>query len=121
MKVNRRDVGDVVILDIKGHLDGDPKSGKHATVFETIASEGKKKVIVNLEDVRTIGPKGIGLLLEGWKTMEDAFGELVLVNASGKTHGVFETARARPVFRMLGTEKDALRYFSLPRMERFGM
>ena len=111
MEITRRDIHDVVVLDIKG------KPAKGAEVvecrawFETIITEGKRKLLVNLAGIDTINSIGLGIIISGQGAMKRAGGHVALGGVSERIHRVLDVTKFGPLFLVFATEREALDNF----------
>ena len=108
MKITRRNIDDVVVLDLKGKLMGGQEDEYFRELYEEIMSDGKRKVIINLAEVNWIASTGIGMLIRAYKTISEAGGHLVLANVSEELRRVFNVLRLGHVFPIFDTEQDAI-------------
>ena len=54
MKIRQREIDDVVILDVNGKIMGGPDSEVFQETIKSLIDSGKRKVLVNLENVNWI-------------------------------------------------------------------
>ncbi len=114
MRVNRRDLDNAVVLELKGQLTGGPEAEKFRDLFKSIVDEGKKNVIVNIKDVDWISSTGIGIMIRGYKTVKEADGHFILVHVGERTHQIFNVLRLYDIFKILETEEQALEFIANP-------
>ena len=114
MRVNRRDLDNAVVLELKGQLTGGPEAEKFRDLFRSIVDEGKKNVIVNIKDVDWISSTGIGIMIRGYKTVKEADGHFILVHVGERTHQIFNVLRLYDIFKILETEEQALEFIANP-------
>ena len=114
MKVNRRDLDNAVVLELKGQLTGGPDAEKFRDLFKALVDEGRKSVIVNLKDVDWISSTGIGIMIRAYKTIREADGQLVLVRVGERTQQIFNVLRLYDVFKIMDTEEQAREYMANP-------
>ena len=114
MRVNRRDLDNAVVLELKGQLTGGPEAEKFRDLFRSIVDEGKKNVIVNIKDVDWISSTGIGIMIRGYKTVKEANGHFILVHVGERTHQIFNVLRLYDIFKILETEEQALEFIENP-------
>ena len=114
MRVNRRDLDNAVVLELKGQLTGGPEAEKFRDLFKSIVDDGKKNVIVNIKDVDWISSTGIGIMIRGYKTVKEADGHFILVHVGERTHQIFNVLRLYDIFKILETEEQALEFIANP-------
>jgi anti-sigma B factor antagonist len=112
MEVTRREVGDVVILDLAGKLtigQGDVVL-RGAVVDELDA--GKNRLVVNLGGVKVIDSSGLGELIRCKVTATGKGADVKLLNANVKARKLITMAQLVGVFEMFDDEPSALASFA---------
>src|SRR5689334_4263004 len=79
-----RQTDGVVILDLAGSIEVGESSSELHLNLRSLAAEGKRSVILNLERARSIDSCGLGTLVAGYTTLERNGGRLKLLNLSPK-------------------------------------
>ena len=108
MKFSKREVDGVVVLDLKGKLQGGPEAEQFRDLFKALVDEGKTNVIINLKEVEWIASTGIGIMMRGYKTIKEANGQFVLAHVGERTQQIFNVLRLPDIFEILDTEQEAL-------------
>jgi anti-sigma B factor antagonist len=107
-----RQVGDVTVIDAAGKIT----LGEGASLFrDTIrdqASQGKKKLLLNLRDVSYIDSSGIGEMVSGFTTVTNNGGQFKLVGLSSRIKGLLQITKLHTVFDVFDDEAEAVRSFS---------
>jgi len=113
VKIARRSVGDVTILD----LDGRSTLGEGARLFrETIravVSSGQKKIIVNLSGMTYMDSAGNGELVSSFTTVLNHGGSMVLLNPTKRISDLLQLQRLYTVFDVFVDEAEAIRHFEV--------
>lgn len=112
MKFSQREVDGVVILDVKGKVQGGPEAETFRDLFRSLIKEGKKNVIINLKEVDWISSTGIGIMIRGYKTVREAGGDLVMVHVGERTQQVFNVLRLEHIFKIMDSEEEAVSYLN---------
>lgn len=112
MKFSQRELDGVVVLDLKGKLQGGPEAEQFRELFKALVENGKTNVILNLKDVEWIASTGIGIMMRGYKTIREAGGHFILVRVGERTQQIFNVLRLGDIFEILGTEEDAVAHIS---------
>jgi anti-sigma B factor antagonist len=111
LKITRRPVGDVMVLDLVGRLEiGDGDIEFAACLDELIRAE-KRKVVVNLRDVVHIDSGGIGVLVSKQASLRRRGGDLRLLHLPDSTHRALAVTRLLTVFDTFRSESDAIASF----------
>jgi anti-anti-sigma factor len=112
MEVTRRQVDDVVILD----LDGKLTIGKGDVVlrgaFVDELDVGRRKIVVNLDKVKVIDSSGLGELIRCKVTASEKSAEVKLLHANLKARKLITMAQLVGVFEMFDDEEMAVDSFS---------
>ncbi len=111
MKLKKRVVDDVAVLDLSGNVMGGPDQQTFHTAIKEIVEEGHKKVLVNLADVPWINSTGLGILMAGFITVKNAGGVLRLVNVSKRIDSLLMITKLTLVFETFESEDQALASF----------
>ena len=112
MKVTKRSKNDVVILDLDGKLiigTGDVAM-REAFVAELAA--GARKLIINLNNVKTIDSSGLGELMRCKVTAVENQAEIKLLHVNLKARKVLTMASLVGVFEMFDDEPLAVASFA---------
>lgn len=111
LKITERQVGDVTILDLEGKITIGEGSVALRTAVRRLLSEGKKKILLNLEDVSYIDSSGIGELVSSFTTVSKDGGSLKLLNLTHKVQDLLAITKLLTVFDVYDNEEKALASF----------
>ncbi len=111
MKIQLREFGTVVILDLHGKLMGGPDADSFRDTLRSLLDEGKKNVIVNLRGINWINSTGIGILITGYTTLRKHGGDLKLLNVSDRIQSILYVTKLNLIFECYGSEDEALGSF----------
>jgi anti-sigma B factor antagonist len=109
--VEKRQVGDVTILDLSGRITLGEGASTLRDSFRAIASEGPKKILLNLAGVSYIDSSGLGLLVSGFTTLTNQGGQLKLLNLMARVKDLLLITKLYTVFEVFDNEKSALHSF----------
>ena len=108
MKVSTRDAGEATIVE----LEGDMMLGYEANDFHNAISnaldDNKKKIVVDLKNVKFISSWGIGILIHGYTTVKNKEIDFVLAAVPAKIEEIFKITRLDSVFQQYNTVEAAL-------------
>jgi anti-anti-sigma factor len=113
MKIIRRDVGDVTILDLQGHIT----TGDDALYREivTLKREGRLKVLLNLASLTHVDPEGFSEILHAWRditgTAQNVTGRLKILSPRGQVEDFLTETKLLRVLEAYENEAKALRSF----------
>jgi anti-sigma B factor antagonist len=111
MKIQERQVGDVVVLDVDGEILGGPDTDAFEGAVQSALAGGSRKLLVNLGGVHWINSTGLGILIAGFTAMQRGGGALKLVNVSDRIAGLLAVTRLSTIFQSFQHEDEALRSF----------
>ena len=112
MKINQREVGGVVILDLDGKLLGGPDQWDQLKgVFKTLIKDDKKNIVVNLEKISRISSTGFGILIGRRKEVREIGGDLVLMQFQEPVKHPFYIMELNRLFKAFDSEEEALKNF----------
>jgi len=113
MDITTRDIGDIVVFDIKGEV---VRSEIHkATIHEAVKSQleqGRRNILLNLENVAIIDSWGVGEMLASYTSIQNLGGKIRLASISRKLEIVFKVTLLDRVFEIFDNEAAALGSFT---------
>lgn len=111
VKLSTRQVGDVTVVDAAGRITlGEGASTLRDTVRD-LASNGHKKLLLNLSEVSYIDSSGIGELVSGFTTITNQGGQLKLVGLTKRVKDLLQITKLYTVFEVFDDEATAVRSF----------
>ncbi len=111
MKVKTRDAGNVVVSDVSGQVMGGPDADTFHDLVKNHLGDGKNKILVNLKKVNWINSTGLGILIAGYSSVQDAGGEFKLANISDRIESILMVTKLAGIFESYETEEEALATF----------
>jgi anti-sigma B factor antagonist len=112
MKIRQREIGEVVVLDVNGKIMGGPDSEAVQATIDALVESGKRKVLVNLENVSWINSTGLGILIAGFSSLQKSGGKLKLVNVSQRIESLLAVTKLSTIFESFQQEDAAVRSFA---------
>ncbi|MBI4462251.1 MAG: STAS domain-containing protein [Acidobacteria bacterium] len=111
IKVSKRDVGGVVVLDLSGRITlGEPSAHLRETLRQLLG-QGQKKILLNLAEVAYIDSSGLGELVSGFTTVKNQGGQLKLLNLTKKVNDLLQVTKLYTVFEVHDNEASAVQSF----------
>lgn len=111
MKIDKRHIGDITILDLQGRLTiGDGAEILRDTVA-SIVFQGEKKVVLNLAGVPYMDSGGLGELVRCSLTVKREQGQVKLINLTSKITDLLTITRLLTIFDTYDDEAAALASF----------
>ena len=112
MEVTRRQIGDVVILDLEGKLTIGKGDVVLRGAFVDELDVGQRKVIVNLDNVKVIDSSGLGELIRCKVTASEKDADVKLLHVNLKARKLITMAQLVGVFEMFDDEEMAVSSFT---------
>ena len=111
LDVSERQAGDVTILDLTGEVRLGDSSVALRDSTRKLADGGKKKILLNLADVKYIDSTGIGELIASYTTVTRQGGQLKLLNLTDRIQNLLVITKLLTVFDTYENEAEALKSF----------
>ena len=111
LDVNERQAGDVTILDLSGEVRLGDSSVALRNSTRKLADVGKKKILLNLADVKYFDSTGIGELIASYTTVTRQGGQLKLLNLTDRIQNLLVITKLLTVFDSYDDEAEALKSF----------
>jgi anti-sigma B factor antagonist len=111
LSIITREIDGVDVLDLNGDIALGKSSAGLDTVLRGLVKEGKRRIVLNLANVRRIDSSGLGTLVAGHATVEKSGGRLKLTNISDRVIELLTMTRLHVVFDIFENKDDAIRSF----------
>ena len=111
MDIEQRNVGGVVILDLKGRLILDDGEKKFREEVDKLIDSGQMNILVNFEGVTYLDSAGVGAVVWKFVTLKRKGGALKLLNLQARSHRVLSVTRILTVLESFDSEAAALKTF----------
>ena len=114
IKIEERTSGHVTVLDMVGKLTIDHGAQRLKDKINSLISQGRTHIVLNLKNVPYIDSGGLGQLAASYGTVMKAGGALRLVNVSSRNHDLLSITRLVTLFDTFDSEAEAVRSFDVP-------
>ncbi len=111
LNISERQAGDVTILDLSGKVTIGEGSVALRNAIRKVLSEGKKKIILNLGEVKYVDSSGIGEFVSSYHAVNKEDGELKLLNLTEKIRDLLAITKLLTVFDVYNDESEAIASF----------
>lgn len=111
MRFTIKEQGDVTVIQLNGNVMGGPDATSLNEELHKLVGEGKKKVVVDLGDVKFMNSSGLGMLIRALTTMRNAGGDMKLARASEKIESLLMVTKLITVFDHYEKVEEASRAF----------
>ncbi|KAF3361483.1 Anti-sigma factor antagonist [Chlamydiales bacterium STE3] len=110
VSLNEKQVGEVLLLELKGRLDAVSTPDIEKKVFDHI-KHGKYKLILDFTGVDYISSAGMRMLLSTTKKLKGLSGHLVLCSITTNVMDVFKMSGFDHVLELSSSKEEALKRF----------
>ena len=106
-----REEGDITILETSGYLNnfgGD----RVASICKQSISEGKRKLLINLENTKMVNSIGVSILIEIIEDLQGVNGKIAYYNVAPIVEKTFNIMGITNYSKIYTSEEDAITAFS---------
>ena len=112
MTIDTRAADGVTILDIHGKITIGEGSAEIRNTVRDLLQAGRKKILLNMEDVSYVDSSGIGEMVSSFTTVTNQDGQLKLLHLTKKLRELLAITKLLTVFDSYTDEGEALSSFS---------
>ena len=112
VKLTTRQVGDVTVIDAVGRITLGEGASTFRDTIRSLASNGHKKMLLNLAEVSYIDSSGIGEMVSGFTTVTNQGGQVKLLNLTKRVKDLLQITKLYTVFDVHDNEASAVRAFA---------
>ena len=109
--VQMRNIGDVRILDCCGKIRLGEGTISIRNVVSDALESGMKKIILNLEEIRSIDSSGVGELMRAYTAVANEGGQLKLLHLTRRVRELLAITKLLTIFEVFDDEPAALASF----------
>ncbi len=110
MQISVKTTNEVKVVAFEGSLDTRTSPDAQTRLTELIEG-GERKILVNLEKLAYISSAGLHVLLRSFRKLKAADGELRICGLNDMVGKVFDVTGFTLIFKIFGTESEALKEF----------
>jgi anti-sigma B factor antagonist len=111
IQIKERIVGQVTILDIVGKLTMDQAALHLKDKINSLISQQRTRIVVNLKNVPYIDSGGLGQLVASYGSVMRTDGALKLLNVNSRNHDLLTITRLVTLFESFDSEAEAVQSF----------
>ena len=111
LKMAERDVDGVTVLDVDGRVVLGEESNSFREKVKGLLASGKKKIVLNLQNVTYIDSAGLGTLVSTFHSARSQGATLKLANLGAKFKEVLQVTKLITVFDTYDSEAAAVQSF----------
>ncbi len=112
MRVDVRNVEDVIIVDLKGRLVSGTGDQLLREVMNELLAGSWTKILLNLSEVTKIDSAGIGELVASIKLAERFGSRVKLLHVRGQIRDILELSQILPLLEIYESEQSAVEAFT---------
>jgi anti-sigma B factor antagonist len=112
LKIRDREVDGVTIVALDGRIVLGEESNALREKFKSLIAEGKKKIILNMDNITYIDSAGLGILVAANCSAKTQGASLLLCHLGSKFKEVLQITKLLTVFEVCDTEAAAVASFS---------
>ena len=109
--VTNREIDGVSVVALDGRIVLGEESNSLRERVKTLIGEGKKKIVLNMANVKYIDSAGLGILVAAHVSAKNQDAAVHLSNLGNKFHDVLQLTRLLTVFNVYDTEAEAISSF----------
>jgi len=113
MEIRERSIGSVVCLDLQGRLVTTVDDGRLTDKVNSLLFEGRRQILLNLEDVSGIDTSGLSSLIAIRRATDEIGGRIKLLNLPSRILDLLVVTKLITLFDIVESEADAIRAFSV--------
>lgn len=111
LRMTDRDVSGVTVVEIEGRIVLGEESNSFREKVKTLLAAGKKKIVLNLQNVSYIDSAGLGTLVATFHSARSQGATLKLANLGAKFKEVLQVTKLMTVFDTYDNEALAVSSF----------
>lgn len=111
MDITNKETEGVSIVALDGRIVLGEESNALRERVKALIAEGKKKIVLNMANVKYIDSAGLGILVAAHVSANKQGAALHLSNLGNKFHDVLQLTRLLTVFSVYDSEAEAIRSF----------
>jgi len=112
MKMTDREVDGAFVLALDGRIVLGDESQALRVKLKSLIAEGKKKIVLNVDNIRYIDSAGLGILVAAHVSAKTQGASLKLSNLGSRFREVLQITKLLTVFDVYNTEAAAIASFS---------
>ena len=111
IKIEERPIGGVTVLDIEGRLTIDQAAEHLKDKINSLISQQRTHIVLNLANVSYIDSGGLGQLVASYGSVMKSGGALKLLNVCSQNHDLLSITRLVMLFETFDSETEAIQSF----------
>ena len=113
MGVKERMVEGIAVIEVKGNLMGGKETDECHGKVKDLIEGGKKKVVIDLSNVKWMNSKGLGMLMACYTSCQNSDANLKIAGATDKVNSLFMMTKLMTIFDTYENADRAIGSFSI--------
>ncbi len=112
MKIKVTERYEAVVIEISGNVMGGPEAAEFSEKIKSLIAEGKKKIVVDLADVKFMNSSGLGMMISGLTSVKNGGGAMKLACVTEKIHSLLMITKLISIFETYDSVDEAVKSFA---------
>ena len=108
MKIKKKEVDGITVLNPVGEMYGGPENMKLVDVVMELADQDVLDLVINLSKVKWISSTGLGIMVSARSKFAKKGGVIKLAHPNDRVLGILQVTRLNLIFEVYDTEKEAI-------------
>ncbi len=108
MKIKKKEVDGVTVLELSGEMYGGPENMKLVDMVVGLADEGKLDLVIDLSNVKWISSTGLGIMVSARSKFAKKGGVIKLAQPNDRVLGILQVTRLNLIFDVHGSQAEAV-------------
>jgi anti-sigma B factor antagonist len=111
MRISEHSTDDVTILDLLTPLTGDHSRRLFVPQIEALLAEGRKLLVLNMEQMNWLNSTGVGSLVSAHRKVEEMGGRIVIASPNERVRDIMKVVGLAAVWSVYPTVEEAVASF----------
>lgn len=111
--IRERRMESISVLDLEGKFALGEGSVEFRNSIRSHIEKGRKKILLNLENVSSIDSSGLGELVSAYTAITKSGGQIKLLNLSKRVHELMFITKLLTIFDVFDNEAEAINDFNV--------
>ena len=108
MKIKKREVGEITVLDLSGKIMGGDDFDLFNNAIKDLVNDGHVDIVLNLKSVKWINSSGLGLMVSAYTSLVKQGGRMKVCEVSERIDNILHVTQLELIFETFDKEADAL-------------
>jgi anti-sigma B factor antagonist len=113
LKMTDREVNGVSVVELDGRIVLGEESTSFREKLKSLIAEGKKKIVLNMADIKYIDSSGLGTMVAAHLSAKNRGASVRLCHLGQKFHEILQMTKLLTVFDVYDTEAAAISSFQI--------